>query len=907
MKKTKIRQAKGKPGKAVPIALSPQESGVQIDSDSEKTRQIQILLRDSYSKAWSNLVDYLQEQSSQNASHIPGTNNHNPKHSDYENKINEFLEHSLFWLACLLTRLCHGKGFSLGRTQIQLNSVYAEGRLRVPFIGSVRESAANEPTLSQVIDGTVELSSWPPFLDWRNEQGWRKYVLNTSNGRDLMFLQADTPTHLLTELMWRIQPESEYGKGFCIGIFPRKTDPLFKTLFNSHGNGYPVRCFAPTTFKNWDAEIKKILNKWKSDNTHAAAVPLTESYGKLEIERIAGNAKNILSGSKISRQGEDGGPTIDDYWVTHRGLNIFYLADVSETNAIGGIDAEIIKSDGEIQPADLVEFLQAVQWQVHLYIISLVIDVERNHASPGGIYRDLYFHTKNRDSSKTINHQSIRGFHDLLDPTSSGAALYWKQEDRLRRTMMKLRNHFAIADGKRGNYWLGYRQHAFEVACTVAGIIDILFLASCENGSCETLESAVRRAGPNLVGIDQALENKYGSDEKTVPHLFKQLFRGLQCEKQLFMIPEYRDHFIHAFYVFVVGMILLKTAPKGIIGEPLSLSSRGDQKGRLEMVQTWFLVALWHDIAYILEKGGSILERYVLQFMKNPVREKGLLPWSPGLGHLMQIENFLDDLRNYSDEVLTVPSANYSSSDVVIARAFDAVDHGIWSGLMVGHGWEESLNACLTDIDENDYPKLKGQHIGRSADYEVLNVCARKKKPHTCKNCISAKKFILKYRNERFRHDVVRAIMPHHLSLWDIEAMLKSFRKQNGEDEADKSSIQVRQDSNPLGYLLTLCDVLSQAGREAPELAGEHPSMIGIRFAGIKVLTDRKEKDTVVFNLWYKNRLVLDDYNKFYVNPLERLGLNASLRKPGALDGKLRLDFYSGESTNADEEWWVSS
>ena len=50
-------------------------------------------------------------------------------------------------------------------------------------------------------------------------------------------------------------------------------------------------------------------------------------------------------------------------------------------------------------------------------------------------------------------------------------------------------------------------------------------------------------------------------------------------------------------------------------------------------LKTWFLVSMWHDIAYMVEKGNKVLEQHITSFLQPNERNKGLLPWHPSLGN----------------------------------------------------------------------------------------------------------------------------------------------------------------------------------------------------------------------------------------------------------------------------------
>lgn len=757
-------------------------------------------LRQAYQKSWQRLIEFLQKECGENTSR---------ESKDYILKYEVELAKCIKPILSELRKTLSKGEFSVGRGIIHINSFYNNRRIRIPFCGP-----------------TVHLDNWRKLL----------YKSDIPN-QQLIFLQPDLPSHLLTELMWRFQPQHKWGEGYALGIFSDISSSIYLILNSSLSNDSEKR--QNEKFKkvktllisknNWEEQRKqivKILNKWRKENE---SVELGREYNLNDIERMIRRPRDILFG------------LIEPYKGRRAPKNIFYLSDIVETEYLGAMDFEL-KFTGRLSDkltneeikhyyAELEEFIQKVKWDISKYIIELVTTAERNYASVGKLYRDVYFISTNNE------YQGINNFCDLLDLKKSIYKKVFEKNEMINSVFNKVRSHFILAKGGLGSYWRGYQRHSFEVACTVAGVMDILF----KQGNYK-LENALRQSGPTLDKLDSFFS-------KDTPYLFRQLFKGLSSEKDLFLIPFYRDHFIHSFYCFIFGLVLMAMGPKKILPDKLRFSMLNKDECE-KLIGKWFVVSMWHDIAYVLQKGHELLEDYVIQFMheKRITRYRGLLPWIPSLGHLMQLKGLLEELRTSSENSLSLnkdyfinkngeEGVTVAAGDFVVSAAFDITDHGVWSGLLLNHGWDW--------------------------DDELLI-------------------------NKEDMKEIVKAIMVHNVSDWKVENLVKDFKgfqeKKFKENKAKGYNIlTIDRNTNHLGYLLAICDLICQAGREAPEIAGKHPSKIGIRIENIYPGTDKDMENSLIVNLRYsENNLDLEDMLlNYYCPPAKYLGLNQGKRKKG--------------------------
>ncbi|MBW1940903.1 MAG: hypothetical protein JRI28_05955, partial [Deltaproteobacteria bacterium] len=627
-----------------------------------------------------------------------------------------------------------------------------------------------------------------------------------------------------------------------------KQDALYKAVRN---NG---KMHALVVNNIWN-NLKKTLNQWRKENE---TVPLGRDYKSDDIKNIMERPFRILTGNNNA--------------YTDKVENIFYLPDIVETEYLGAVDFEIIPGKHP-DHSKLVNFLQDVQWHISKYIIELIGATERNYASVGVPYRDVYFVSQKYYIGATdTESMKYPGLEALCDYLNLQNTVYlgkgFVESGTLEKLFGKLRTHFITANGELGLYWRGYRRQAFEVACTVAGVIDILFMDDKFD-----FEGILRGCGPKIENLDDAIKDREDAEEirkirMKIPYLFKQLFQSLSAEKELFLIPLYREHFIHSFYCFVFGLLLMALGPMNVLPKKLLLSESKKEE-RLKLVRKWFMVSMWHDIAYMLQKGHEVLEDYVKRFIREGTRYRGLLPWTPSLGHLMQVHGLLEELRPCSENSLDLNKEYFgekedgefavSASDIIVAVAFDKVDHGVWSGLMFKHGWDNEL------------------------DFMWLIDRKRKSKIGKIK-----RKEITKDLNE-----IVGAIMVHHVASWEVDSILNDFdgflRKKFDKDKEDPNKkmkghnlVKIDRDKNLFGYLLGICDLICQAGREAPEMAGKYASDIGIRIKDIEYLSDGTDiNNSLEICLMYKNtdlelKKIGDD---FFEKPVSFLGLNCDTAK----------------------------
>lgn len=803
-------------------------------------------LREKSTAAWTRLVEYYRRFPADIAQKRDGELHYD--WAKHERKLRECLADVM---SILVNRLRTGSGVSIGCGIVHVNSPLARRRLKLAVWGHTRGN---------------------------HKRVWEKHVTR-SNSRSLMFRQPSVPTHLLTELMWRLQRRADTGKGFALALFLTDQDPLYATLGESSialaCSSLPLAFFQDvnSTWRNKKADktafdqlgldtpgvleskILRPLNQRLYEVGRDAAVPLERQYSIAEVTALTTPAVDALLAMGKVRFSPDEVP-----------MNIFYLPDVIETDEVGGVDFQILLDSAHVPDATMMHhFLRDAQWLFSQYVIHPLIAAERNHALAGRTYRDSHF-----SRTDNVADDGLDNLVERLKEAGNSAG-----DEAARKTVDIVLRHFLVARGSTGDYWRGYQRHAFETACTVSAVIDMLFPeleAFAGDGARSNHEAIVRSCGSNFEGLRKA----------DVSEMVRQLFRGLAAENELFLTPFYREHFVHSFHCFALGLVLL--AWRNVTVLPSSLTTRFTTNGEsVRLLKEWFLVSMWHDVAYSLQKGHELLEGFVTDFMdvnKRGKRCRGLIPWRPSLGHLLQAKKMLDPLRAVACSAFHVSRTlkvdlGVGADDIALASALDRADHGIWSALFFGH-------VC------------KSQWLFRKHGVRVK--------------------------------DIMRAILVHHLPDWGMKSVLSDFdldesmlRESTGVKDLTVSRFQdqigkgegdhvcVYRNENPLGFLLFLSDMLSQPGREAPEMGGRPPSRIGIRLDGLRpgAAGEANEDGALIIRLRYEDFPVSEDdlRNKFFGNLAKFFKLDCNALAKRAMANHLCVQLLKGEET--DSTIWI--
>lgn len=746
-----------------------------------------------------------------------------------------------------------------------------------PVLLEINKELGDTHKLVKIKKAVVQCNSLHPMINSRLRLPWNMAMKDIPDGgTDILCLHPDRPTHILTEILLRLKPYSnseQDGKSRkdWVGILKRHR---YQCLLNSNSEEEKKNqeYLCPVEWQEDTPELEDFSNVLQTyfedrrkDNNPDAMVGLGEGYAQSSFHGVTSRVYNWF---KKNREETD---------------NAFYLADLAVSEQLAGISAEL-KIDENATIDDIRDFLKDCQWKLNRYVFSLILQAERSYSGEGPSYPDAYFSCQTIDASGKIE-KDYEMLDNLIGPftpynlNGSGKNQFNKRYEDcpfnemefIKNLFRKIRIHLEITKGEMGKYAIGYKKHAYEVACVIAGIMDVLFYDKSGSVSIETI---VRQCSPGLEGIDGRLK------KKDVPFLFRQLFKGLSKEDQLFLIPQYREHFIHSFYVFVFGIVMMFYAPSKVIDKRLSLNSQDDEKIVKNKLKKWFLVSMWHDIAYMIEKGNLVLEQHILSLMREGRREKGLLPWLPSLGNLMQVDKLLEEIRELSEGSIEIcpkvlecikdrDLAERLISDIVIAAAFERRDHGVWSAMMLNHAWDQNMTRL---------------YFGRSNVSKKLQ--------------------------DGLLRDIAKAIIPHHLADWDVRQILKDYDRLKkvfpsvcatpktfeklckGEPikcdfvtKCLRPVFIIPNEGNELGYLLGICDMLSQAGRENTELPKDTASKLGIKYRDIQTCGDSGVENSLQVLLKYKEPEDMDDslFLEYYTQPALFLGLSSKPKQSESL------------------------
>lgn len=812
---------------------------------------------------------------------------HEQKIKTYEKKVYEATIDVRSAIEAHLTR--KGAPFKLGRAIVYLNSPVARGRIRIPLLGCV-DGQENLPPQKAEATRT------------QARKQWKKDAVE-GNSRGLMFFQPDKPTHLLTEHMWRLRSRTAaWGTGHALALF-RTLPPQWGFLNNKDGD--EIFCVCAGTADVPPQELKELPENPDIVKNEDNARQIAEGLGFVESPMKLWQDLAAKLNERAGKMSEGGGQAaVPSHTYTakdakalfarplallHRweyegrpSKSIFYISDICETEFLGAVDAEVIRcsdsDDGARQ--DLIEFLKDLQWTVAQYLLQLVSTAERTHQVREDTYAQRYFELR----AETQDMPALDGLGDLIGILKGMENALAPAENAACKAVHDVKIHFELARAPIGQYWRGYDRWAFEVACTVACLIEDLFptFVRARDHDRRTLTELVRQSRGDFRELDKALR------EAKIPFFIRQLFRGLGAEDALFALPLYRDHFIHSFHVFVLGLIFLHYRPKEVFPGPSLTELRGKEEkdkdeareteGKdVKLARAWFIVAMWHDIAYSLEKGRELAENSVRRLLgdEKVKRFRGLLPSVPSLGHLFQVEKLIEVMTEAAEGPpsailkLNLKDDHISVRDIVTAVGFDRVDHGIWSALLLAHALD-----CSGDVREEDGSRAT-----------VSDALQRRLLAGTHQTALDDQPLLYLW----------RAIIPHHVSTWEFKETVKSFyAKEPGaghtrpvlEDmrlvEGATTAAKIDAEHNELGYLLALSDMLAQAGREAYEKAHETPSALEIRLARLRVTDPDPRKpctENIEMSFLYgvnpkSDRKLLEE---FYDGPAGYLGLNGTI------------------------------
>lgn len=311
------------------------------------------------------------------------------------------------------------------------------------------------------------------------------------------------------------------------------------------------------------------------------------------------------------------------------------------------------------------------------------------------------------------------------------------------------------------------------------------------------------------------------------------LYKALNFEDSLQSVPSYRDHFIHSFHVFCLGL--------WVVGLHIIHSGGKIWNFTDPTLKLWFYAAFIHDIGYSLEKIEDLADTFVYSMMEHD-GVRPVVPMNPHWGHLAtihEIRNLYHDIvlrKSLSCLVENITANNefkvdgYTKqmyTDAVIERmlhtAFHKADHGLVSGMLLYH----SLKSKVDDTGNKRNPQI-------------------------------SKIF-----------PAIFAAMIHQCDKWEWHW------PQCEEKIRLKDVVRIKQEDFPIAHLLILCDSLSQFGREFDDPNTTEATVKTIRLESIASGPRTSPELTLLYEGWnmdhnekYGSSKIADEYYQKRANML---------------------------------------
>lgn len=177
--------------------------------------------------------------------------------------------------------------------------------------------------------------------------------------------------------------------------------------------------------------------------------------------------------------------------------------------------------------------------------------------------------------------------------------------------------------------------------------------------------------------------------------VFKRYLKFIDDENILYFSKSYRDHFFHAFHNFLLGFQILyrfKDEQNHPFGE--------DFQDPDKFLKKWLLTCLWHDLTYILEKGGSRgLKEFISSKLEFDIKIEE--HWTVILTKKENIES-IDNLSEQFESDASERRLEFR--EWLQNQLIDIHDHGIVSAILLlkdSKRWEYNLER-LSDSDITD-------------------------------------------------------------------------------------------------------------------------------------------------------------------------------------------------------------
>ena len=141
-------------------------------------------------------------------------------------------------------------------------------------------------------------------------------------------------------------------------------------------------------------------------------------------------------------------------------------------------------------------------------------------------------------------------------------------------------------------------------------------------------------------------------------HLWTLVRQALDFEDTLRLEASYREHFVHSYHVFLLGLYIVRQ---------LKLT----EKFTTDSLKAWFLVSMYHDIAYPIQKMKNMTTKYLDKLtpsMEHKLGDDIAIDVTIGFGRLIASDLLGARLRVITDSLVDALAANPASDTEDPAR-----------------------------------------------------------------------------------------------------------------------------------------------------------------------------------------------------------------------------------------------
>jgi GAF domain-containing protein len=234
----------------------------------------------------------------------------------------------------------------------------------------------------------------------------------------------------------------------------------------------------------------------------------------------------------------------------------------------------------------------------------------------------------------------------------------------------------------------------------------------CPDGINNRNLSFNEKIGYELCNLSKKLRSARGIDEISdcildeikklctillLPDNFSKVFINFQRhEGILYSLPNYRDHIVHVFHVFVLGYVLLNRWHK--IGVPIFQQEKGILTDA--NLKTWFIASIQQDIAYPLQTVESWVPRFPKDTLELDAEIRVTFDWSP----IFLSEKNVENIEKLTERFLAGTDKNCGSQKKIdfknwmYYQLLKKHDHGALSSLsLLNLDWKPIDLECAQD------------------------------------------------------------------------------------------------------------------------------------------------------------------------------------------------------------------